>query len=172
METFFTSDTHFYHHGIITLCKRPYVDAEAMNEALVTNWNNTVKPDDVVFHLGDVIFSRNLDIVAKLNGTKVLVHGNHDNVEKLTPYFDAVMHYHEMKIEGHKVVMFHYPIEDWNGKFHGSIHLHGHSHGRARNIPNRMDVGVDGFGAKKGYRPVSFKEIIEEMKPVPGQDRY
>jgi hypothetical protein len=34
--------------------------------------------------------------------------------------------------------MFHYPIEEWDGRYHGSIHLHGHSHGKARKMKNRF----------------------------------
>ena len=32
---FFTSDTHFNHEKIIGLCKRPFKDAEEMNEYLI-----------------------------------------------------------------------------------------------------------------------------------------
>lgn len=52
-KVFFTSDTHFYHGNIIRFCNRPFKDVEVMNETIISNWNNTVGQDDIVFHLGD-----------------------------------------------------------------------------------------------------------------------
>ena len=54
MNTFFTSDTHFGHNNIIEYCKRPYTSVEEMDAALEKNWNEVVKPDDLVYHLGDL----------------------------------------------------------------------------------------------------------------------
>lgn len=53
MATFFTSDTHFGHTGIIQACNRPFISTEFMDEALIRNWNATVGPNDDVWHLGD-----------------------------------------------------------------------------------------------------------------------
>ena len=52
-KVFFTSDTHFYHGNIIRFCNRPFKDVDMMNETIISNWNNTVGQDDIVFHLGD-----------------------------------------------------------------------------------------------------------------------
>lgn len=50
---FFTSDTHFNHANIIRFCNRPFKDVSHMNEAIISNWNRVVGPEDIVFHLGD-----------------------------------------------------------------------------------------------------------------------
>ena len=50
-KVFFTSDTHFYHGNIIRFCNRPFKDVEMMNETIISNWNDTVGQDDIVFHL-------------------------------------------------------------------------------------------------------------------------
>jgi calcineurin-like phosphoesterase family protein len=50
---FFTSDTHFFHEGIIRFCNRPFGSVEEMNETLIRNWNEKVPEDGTVFHLGD-----------------------------------------------------------------------------------------------------------------------
>ena len=50
---FFTSDTHFNHKAIISYCSRPFESVEEMNDRLIDNWNQVVKPSDTVYHLGD-----------------------------------------------------------------------------------------------------------------------
>jgi len=51
MAIFFTSDTHFGHGGALGLYRRPFASVAAMNEAIVARWNETVGPDDEVWHL-------------------------------------------------------------------------------------------------------------------------
>lgn len=167
METFFTSDTHFYHKNIIELCKRPYRDIEQMHEEMVNSWNSVVSPSDTVYHLGDVAFSRELGILHRLNGFKHLIYGNHDemSISSLAPYFIDIQRYKELKLGNQKLVLFHFPIEDWNGKMHGTIHLHGHSHGRAVEAPNRMDVGWDAKWTQ--YRPVNLQDILARKAQLP-----
>ena len=52
-DIYFTADTHFNHENILDYCRRPYNNIQEMNEALVENWNKTVKKEDTVYHLGD-----------------------------------------------------------------------------------------------------------------------
>lgn len=83
MTTFFTSDTHFGHARIIELSNRPFKDVTHMNEMIVHNWNALVRPDDTVFHLGDVALGPiedSLKYIMRLNGRKILVVGNHDRM--------------------------------------------------------------------------------------------
>jgi calcineurin-like phosphoesterase family protein len=77
---YFSSDHHFWHTNIIRFCNRPYASIEEMNEMLILNWNNTVKPDDIVYYLGDFsLATRPVETVTpRLNGKKFLVPGNHD----------------------------------------------------------------------------------------------
>lgn len=83
MTTYFTSDTHFGHKRIIELCNRPFSDVTHMNEMLVHNWNALVRPDDTVYHLGDVALGPiedSLRYIGRLNGNIKLVVGNHDRM--------------------------------------------------------------------------------------------
>lgn len=80
MNIWFTSDTHYYHKNVITYCDRPYNSVEEMNEDLIAKWNEVVKPNDVVYHLGDfsMAFRPVETITPRLMGDKKLVPGNHD----------------------------------------------------------------------------------------------
>ena len=132
-----------------------------MNIALVDNWNKIVKPEDTVYHLGDVTWGP-FDINC-LNGKKVLVVGNHDNLSQIGHYFEEVAYYKELRgilPKGRKLILMHYNIESWNGKFHKSIHLHGHCHGTCDNTGLlRWDVGVDCWNMK----PVHLDQILAEV---------
>ena len=80
-KTFFIGDPHFYHENIIKYENRPFQNAEAMNDALVRNWNKRASNNDRVIVVGDFSFGNKekvRDITAKLTGHKVLIMGNHD----------------------------------------------------------------------------------------------
>ena len=175
MTTYFTSDSHWGHLNIIKYSNRPYQSVEEMNEQLILNWNARVLPGDSIYHLGDFAFMPAPDIekvLRRLNGQKHLVYGNHDKIIKsnhhLQKYFNWCRDYHEMHIsDGTKkyfVVLCHFAMLVWNKRHHGSIMLHGHSHG-ALEYPFKariMDVGVD----SQGYFPISENEVLEKMLKI------
>ncbi len=77
MKTYLISDTHFNHGNIATYCDRP----GDFTEIIMRNWAATVKPEDLVIHLGDVVIGKRHEIGSVLDslpGRKVLVRGNHD----------------------------------------------------------------------------------------------
>lgn len=162
---FFTSDTHFGHKLMLRLQRSQFADVDAMDRYLIDAWNARVAPDATVIHLGDISF-RNADatvaILKQLNGHKTLIEGNHDRgfVMKVAKCFAGGVHtYHEMKVEGQKIILFHFPIASWHAVHHGSWHLHGHSHGSSPPVGKRMDVGVDCHA----LHPVSFREVARVM---------
>lgn len=174
---YFTSDLHFHHKKVIDFAKRPFSSVEEMNQTLIHNWNARVSEKDTVYMLGDVTLKGTqlaAESLKQLKGEKYLVKGNHDLfVDK--DYFDhslfqEVAPYIELRQNKKLYVLCHYPIEEWNGYFHDSIHLHGHIHGvpeyneNQRALGNRRyDVGVDA----NGYAPVSLDEIDLFFQEVP-----
>lgn len=162
-DTYWTSDPHFNHAKIIEYCSRPYSSKEEMNEGLVKEFNQIVKPADTTYFLGDMSWGPfDFD---RLNGKKILILGNHDDPSKLSPYFEEMHYYLELKgflPKSNILAMMHYPIESWNKKFHGSVHLHGHTHGTLDNSGmTRFDAGVDCWNMK----PFCFDEI-KELIPI------
>lgn len=85
MSTWLTSDSHFGHRAMAATGKgwRPFATVEEHDETLIENWNKIVKPNDEVWHLGDVGFGNEEGVLGKvqrLNGDKHLIAGNHDPV--------------------------------------------------------------------------------------------
>lgn len=169
----FTSDTHFGHANILKYCPdtRRYKDIHEHDEALIRAWNDRVGSSDDVYHLGDFAFMQPHQIenvLHRLNGRIHLIVGNHDRVAnfELMPKIVTITPYHEVKVSKKKsFVLFHYPIESWNKSHHGSIHLHGHTHGSVKHHPHqpkakRMDVGVD---CHPENAPFSVDEILRHV---------
>src|SRR3990167_6733439 len=78
---FFTSDWHIGHKNVLAFSKRPFRDLDHTASVLVNNYNATVPADGVCYFLGDMGLCDKTtiqDVVSKLQGTKVLILGNHD----------------------------------------------------------------------------------------------
>lgn len=173
MGIFFISDTHFGHANVIKYSQRPYSSVEEMNEAMISNWNAIVKPNDIVWHLGDFSFSNlqeTIKVIDRLNGKINLVLGNHDkmivkNAGSLlnSKKFSSIQHYAELKHDRQFIVMFHYGMRVWNKSHYGSIHLFGHSHNSLPPHGKSVDVGIDSKEITSEYRPVSIDEIFQYM---------
>ena len=79
---FIISDTHFNHKKVCGMepNSRPFASVQEHDAELVYRWNNTVRKNDTVWHLGDVLFGREgFESLRQLNGVKKLVMGNHTN---------------------------------------------------------------------------------------------
>lgn len=159
MTIFITSDTHFDHENIIRLCERPFAGKDEMNETIVERWNAVIGPRDEVWHLGDFAFKgEHQKFFDRLNGHKHLILGNHDDPKDLSVGWESVSWYRYLRHDGHRFVLFHYPILEWDGFYKGVIHLHGHQHNRdsAKRAERRVDVGVDA----NDFRPWAIEELV------------
>lgn len=159
----FTSDPHYFHKRICEFANRPFASTEEMDEALVENYNKRVSPQDLVYFLGDISFGGSHEtslILKRLNGHKKLILGNHDDRKNLAcmGVFQSIDDYLEVKkLAKSPVALFHFPVETWNAKHYGAVHLHGHTHNMSNNIGlRRFDVGVDSWD----FHPVNWDEIV------------
>lgn len=170
-NTWFTADTHFGHGNIIKYCNRPFNSVEEMDEVMIERWNERVKPNDVVWHLGDFAFYRAYEklqeIFSRLNGVKCLVAGNHDymNTQGLGWYESNKIR--TLLIGKQSVIMCHYGMRVWNHSHRGALHLYGHSHGTLPGDSQSLDVGVDCWD----FRPVNIDEIRARMKTLPARPK-
>lgn len=191
MTVFHTSDTHFGHKNIITYCDRPFASVEEMDEGMVDRWNAVVRPEDSVYHYGDVAMgkiSTSILHVARLNGNKFLIPGNHDtcwpgNKKVRTSdkhmYEDVgftILNPTEHRVigetetsHGRVVRMCHFPYEgdshdgdrftEWRPKNDGLWIIHGHVHEKWKVKNKQLNVGVDVWD----FTPVSEAQIVETI---------
>ena len=174
---YLTSDNHFWHQNISRFqpeSRGNFKTIEGLNEAMVEKWNDTVSEGDTVWTLGDFSFGshdKSESIFSRLNGSINLVKGNHDYwvaKKDLHKYFQSIQDYKELKFEGFKFVLFHYPIHEWNGAHHGSLHLHGHTHGSFQNRGKSMDVGID---TRTDLGLYSIYDVIDILSKRPACER-
>lgn len=165
-EVFFTSDTHFNHKKALAFRKN-FQSLEEMDETLIRLWNDVVKKNDLVYHLGDFAFARGQGVVKsllnRLNGQVHLILGNHDrdmNVEDKS-LFQYVGMAKYIKVQDQRIYLHHTACLIWWGSHRGSWHLYGHSHGSLPDPTDRkaLDVGVD----CNNFQPVHFDEISKRM---------
>lgn len=176
MSVWFASDTHFGHANIIRYCDRPYTSLAEMDDALVENWNQVVRPNDIVFHLGDFTLGGQEQAnayFARLNGRISVVPGGHDKgwlskdeysskpghpVVILPPQATIKLQIPGLS-QSQIVVLSHYAMRVWDRSHYGSWHLYGHSRCNLPQHLKSLEVGVDCWN----YFPVSLEEVAEEM---------
>ena len=167
-RTLFTADSHFGHRSILkpTMDRpRPFASIEEHDEALVAAWNASVRPDDIVWHLGDFAYKCDLayaaSIRARLNGRIRLVRGNHDALGDRLEWDGPVVDVQRVFVQDpgmarpQAIWCSHYAHRTWPHSRHGDLHFYGHSHGTLPGTAVSTDVGVDCFG----FRPVTLDEI-------------
>jgi len=147
MNIFFIGDTHFGHEKPYTTFLRkdgsflrPHGSAAAGDEAMIDNWNLVVKPNDKVYHVGDVsMHKKYLHLLDRLNGEKVLIRGNHDleNASVYLQYFKDVRGCHQF--DG--LLITHIPVHpDSLGRW--GFNVHGHLH--ANRVQREVEISNDG----------------------------
>lgn len=180
---FFTSDTHFGHSKIIDYCKRPFSSIEEHDKTLIQNWNNVVRQDDIVFHLGDFAYGNSQfvsNIIKQLNGNIILIKGNHD-LRNMNPtlynMFSDAVYQARILIDKQTVYLNHFPFLCFEHgdinlyKDNYSIQLFGHVHSgpltssedvNRLNIlfPTQYDVGVD----NNNFTPISWIDVKNKIK--------
>lgn len=176
-EIFIISDTHFCHDKPFVWEPRGFTSAEEMNETIIERWNSVVKPNDMIFHLGDTMLSDNnkgIECLKRLNGQICLIYGNHDTnnrielIHKELPSIITLGYAHLFKYKKINIYLSHYPTltsnMDDTGLWHRVISLHGHTHQKTNFLypdnPFIYHVGVDSHNCY----PVNIEEVIADIK--------
>lgn len=192
---YFTSDLHFGHQNILKYGRdQSFNDLDHMRETIIHNWNSVVDPDDIVYVLGDVVMgirADNLPAVERMNGYKILIAGNHDNMHKMYShkanflnnyelygtYFYEMYNDLEMQLGDEKVLLCHFPAEGdhtaeerytrYRPIYDGWI-IHGHLHVEEINVaPKHIHIGIDADYTRYGierFHPIPETAVIQAME--------
>jgi calcineurin-like phosphoesterase family protein len=184
---FLVSDTHFGHAGVCHFTRndgvtklRPWTDPDEMDEEMVKRWNETVRPNDKVYHCGDVVINRKaLKIMGRLNGDKVLIRGNHDifRDDEYRQYFRELRAYHVMN----GMILSHIPIHTESlGRFGTNIHGHLHANRVMKHVETLHEFHQRGTRhyidvryhcvcvEHTDYRPILFEDVIKRIEAEGG----
>lgn len=173
---YFTSDTHFGHDREFIWGPRGFTNHVDHDKEVIRRWNEVVGPDDIVYHLGDVMLGDNkygISCLRQLNGNIKIIPGNHDTQTRLDLYRMVenveVLGLAEMiKYKKYHFYLSHHPTMTSNLekapylRMH-LINLYGHTHQQTQfynGIPFMFHVGLD----SNNNTPISIDDAIEVMK--------
>lgn len=173
-KIWFSSDHHFGHQNIIKYCKRPFKDVIEMDEKLISNWNECVSKDDVVYYLGDFCFYKDIDVVKKrlksLNGKKHLILGNHEDTFKVNTWVSAGFYSVHTSLSlshlGHQLYLAHTPESKKQLGLSDVIFVHGHVHNNTPAIyeDDLREIIVNVCVENWSYRPIEINELFEKIR--------
>jgi calcineurin-like phosphoesterase family protein len=173
---FVTSDTHFGHDREFLFSPRGFKSIEEHDAAVIANWNSVVQPDDIVYHLGDVMLNDNehgLECLRQLNGQIKIIPGNHDTDRRLELYaqlenVEVLPVAITLKYKKYNFYLSHHPTLTSNLekapylRMH-LINLYGHTHQQKHffeDMPFMFHVGMD----SNNNTPVLLDDAIQMMK--------
>lgn len=159
-NVFFTSDTHFSEETYLYYDLRPFQNIEEMNEKLIENWNQTVQPNDVVFHLGDFGDPEEIhDILGQLKGDITICPSKNDPsfVELINMNFKCVAH--ELFFQ-HIEFMFYLSHKDQYINNPAILNIHGDGNYSPKINGNSINVSVKHWD----YKPVEINQLIKHYK--------
>lgn len=173
-EIWLISDTHFFHANILKFTDENgdlirgalFSSVEEMNQCMLDNWNSVVKPGDKVYHLGDVMMGDKAEFKkywAKLNGSKRLIVGNHDDIKWMAQneIFAKIQMWRMFTEFG--LLLTHVPIHE-SGLRRGAptdetapmlLNIHGHIHQNPSPTEHHRCVCVEHID----YTPINIEEL-------------
>ena len=167
---FVISDEHWGHKGVTEFKTkdgrdlRPWSDPHVMVKDMIEYWNDTVAPEDVVWHLGDLAINRRFvgEVMPLLQGRHRLVGGNHDifKLHDYTPWFEDIKGVAMLRDDDGRVdiVLSHMPLHlDSITRFGANVH--GHLHSNQVNDPHYLCVSVE----QVDYRPIEVSEVRKRI---------
>ena len=176
MSIYFVSDTHFGHDREFLFKPRGFNSIEEHDEEVIRLWNETVSPEDTVYHLGDVMLGDNeygMNCLRRLNGNIKIIRGNHDTDTRwklyaTLPNVELLGWADVIKYKKYTFYLSHHSTDTANLDDTPHLRAHllnlfGHTHQKSMfkdDKPFQFHVGLD----SNGNKPVLLDDIIEKMK--------
>ncbi len=172
-NTWFIGDLHLGHAGMVKFVDndgkkiRPFDTIEEHDEALIKNFNELVMLQDRVYFMGDVVINRRcLPTLARFNGRKKLIKGNHDifKLDDYTPYFEDIVAYRFYPKHG--LIFSHIPVHTCQLEKRFKFNCHGHLHSNL--VPDKWGKPDDRYlnlcPEHTRFKPVAFDDICVRLK--------
>lgn len=172
-----TSDLHLCHNRDFLYEPRGFKNIYEHDEAIVSNWNSIINPEDDVYILGDLMLNdneRGRKLLSQLKGNLHIVFGNHDTDTRIEIYnnlwnvVEICGYATVLKYNGYRFYLSHYPTLTSNFDDKAlktrTICLCGHTH--TKDAFYDWEYGVIyhcELDAHNNY-PVSIEQIIKDMK--------
>lgn len=167
-----SSDPHFRHKNILKFTHREggerirpqFETIEEMDEYILQMHNETVKPGDKWYCLGDVMMGEKEGFAAffaKLHGSKRLIPGNHDDIKWLAAggFFQKIQLWRVFREHG--LVFTHVPVHassllrPMENDDQEVINVHGHIHQNKSPVGPYVNLSMEAID----YKPVHLEEI-------------
>jgi len=173
---YFSSDWHLGHDNVVKFSGRPFDSIGAMNELIISNAINVLRPGDELYFLGDLAWRRyNFEGFFDRWPKNVAFHwilGNHD--KQWQPFKDKCASISELKkinIGENTVILCHYPMLTWHKSHYNSWMLFGHHH---MNSHGTKDLETKATGKMlnvnvefNNFMPYSENEVAKIMEKKP-----
>lgn len=140
------------------------------DDTLISNWNEVVRDEDTVYHLGDVALGRNTypnQIIPCLNGTKILVAGNHDVYWSTEEWLEYGFSEVRGCVEFNRFILTHIPVHrSQSSRFRGNIHGHLH-HNKVLDESGYPDPWYRCVSVEQTeLKPINIQDVIKEFNLV------
>lgn len=169
-DIWFFSDHHFSHENILrfkdkegNLIRPGFSSVDEMDKFMIEQWNDSIKPGDLVWHLGDITFDHKKfadKILNQLHGKLRMCLGNHDDSKYLSQLGRVQKLVVTRRFDEYGFMASHYPLHTdslWNHRRgHAVVCVHGHTHQNDSPEGLYLNVSVE----KTGYKPIHLEDLI------------
>ena len=182
---YFTSDLHLGHDRDFIYKPRGFGSVTEMNETIIRNFSETLKDEDTLYILGDVMMGAGIkescQMLGSIPGRKKIVIGNHDSQTKLElikdiPGVEIIGYADVYEYRERKFFLSHYPTMTASFRMDlipgknifttplksQMINLSGHTHDKSKWDERTMSYNV-AVDAHECY-PVSIEDIVKDCR--------
>lgn len=160
-KTFYISDLHISHTNIAE--RRGFGSIEEHDQYIYSQWNDAVSPEDTVYILGDLTIGKgDYHWLSKLNGSKIVILGNHDkwkHTKLLLPYVKGLSGGFKFRYEDKTILFTHYPVHPFELQF-VDINIHGHIHSNIIKDERYINLSAEMID----YTPLTIEQIIKNYE--------
>ena len=156
-KIYLISDLHLGDENILRYENRPFKCVEDMDNTIINNCKEIVKPEDTLIIAGDVSNydeNKTRELISSVSGYKVLVIGNHD--------VDDVKYWQRVgfdEVSRYDIIINEFFIVSHKPKYLNSnmpyANIHGHIHSLKYESKQFFNVSVECIN----YKPIDLEEI-------------